>query len=329
MLNRHEPVLHTARLRLRPLLRSDLAAVHEAMSDPEVMAYWSSSSHRTQAETAAWLEEAVAMAAAQRSYEWAIEYRGRVAGRVALRAPPWLGYFLSRRAWGKGIGYEALEAVSACALDGLRLPAVRADVDPRNERSRRLLERLGFTETARLASTWRIGATWADSVVLARARPDAPGVLQVLPAASLSDAAVARGLLTAYAAWLGRDLSFQGFEREHRELPGEYAPPGGTLLLAWRLGAPLGMVALRRVDAARAEMKRLFVRPEARGRGVGPALVAHVIGAARTAGYRDVVLDTLPEMHAAQALYEGAGFIDIPPYYDTPIAGTRFLGLAL
>jgi ribosomal protein S18 acetylase RimI-like enzyme len=136
-------------------------------------------------------------------------------------------------------------------------------------------------------------------------------------------------MLEEYAAWIGVDLSFQDFRREVRDLPGEYAPPGGDLYIARHGGETAGMVAFRAGPDGRAEMKRLFVRPSARGAGVGQVLVQHVIDAARAAGYRHMVLDTLPVMQGAQRMYERFGFRDIAPYYDSPIAGTRYLELDL
>jgi GNAT superfamily N-acetyltransferase len=144
-----------------------------------------------------------------------------------------------------------------------------------------------------------------------------------------ADLAVVRAMLEEYAAWLGIDLSFQGFTRELDELPGEYTAPGGDLYIA-RIGPdPAGMVAFRARAHGRAEMKRLFVRPAARGTGVGRLLVQHVIDAARAAGHTHMILDTLPVMQDAQRMYEQFGFRDIAPYYDSPIAGTRYLELDL
>jgi ribosomal protein S18 acetylase RimI-like enzyme len=138
-----------------------------------------------------------------------------------------------------------------------------------------------------------------------------------------------RAMLEEYAAWLAIDLSFQDFAREMRGLPGDYAPPGGDLYIA-RIGVdPAGMVAFRACRPGVAEMKRLFVRPSARGQGLGRTLVSYVINAARQAGYRRMILDTLPVMRDAQRMYEQFGFRDIEPYYDSPIAGTRYMALDL
>ena len=134
-------------------------------------------------------------------------------------------------------------------------------------------------------------------------------------------------MMREYSEWLGIDLTFQGFDREAAHLPGDYAPPRGALLVAWRGDRRVGMAALRRLDGSRGEMKRLFVRPSARGAGVGRLLAEGVIRAVRRCGYRRLVLDTLPVMHAAHALYERMGFAPIAPYYESPIAGTRYLGL--
>ena len=143
------------------------------------------------------------------------------------------------------------------------------------------------------------------------------------------DLAVVRALFREYQALLGVDLCFQGFETEVLNLPGDYAPPGGRLLLAMHDGIPVGCAALRAANASRSEMKRLFVRPAARGLGVGRALVSQVLDEARAIGYSEIVLDTLPTMTEAQRLYDQFGFRDIPPYRANPIPGTRYLAKQL
>ena len=147
----------------------------------------------------------------------------------------------------------------------------------------------------------------------------------------VTDMAAVAGLFRAYAASLDTDLSYQGFEAELAGLPGAYAPPGGALLMACSLaGAPLGCVAVRPlVEPGVCEMKRLHVDPAARGIGLGRTLAIAAMAAAGTAGYRFMYLDTLPAMHAAQALYRSLGFETIPAYYDSPVAGTIFMRKAL
>ena len=151
------------------------------------------------------------------------------------------------------------------------------------------------------------------------------------PASTAADLAAIAGLFGDYAASLGIDLGAQGFEAERAALPGPYRPPSGALLLALGVdGAPLGCVALKPLDEAGVcEIKRLYVRPEARGAGLGEALVTEVLAAARAAGYAEVKLDTLAEMTAARALYRRLGFIDIPPYGTFPFPGLICLGRRL
>jgi GNAT superfamily N-acetyltransferase len=143
--------------------------------------------------------------------------------------------------------------------------------------------------------------------------------------------AAAAALFREYADWLGIDLTFQDFANELATLPGKYAPPEGELMLAYSLsGDALGCVGVRPLDgAAVCEMKRLFVRPAARGLGIGRALVEAIIGAAEALGYAEMKLDTLPWMDSAAALYREFGFTEIAAYYDNPVPGTRYLGKRL
>jgi ribosomal protein S18 acetylase RimI-like enzyme len=151
----------------------------------------------------------------------------------------------------------------------------------------------------------------------------------IRPASGAADLEAVRALFDEYVRELGVDLCFQGFAQERDGLPGEYAPPGGRLLLAERGGSAAGCVALRPLDGDTGEMKRLFLRPSARGSGLGRRLVLAVIAEARGAGYERLRLDTLPSMGAAIAMYRGLGFREIAPYRHNPVPGALFLELAL
>jgi ribosomal protein S18 acetylase RimI-like enzyme len=146
-------------------------------------------------------------------------------------------------------------------------------------------------------------------------------------AESVTDLADVRVLFRDYAAWLALDLSFQGFEQELAGLPGAYAPPLGALLVARAAtGQALGCVAMRPFRPPfECELKRLYVSPAGRGHLLGQALVSAIVRSAERAGYSKILLDTLPEMSAARAIYAAAGFQTVPPYYDTPLAGTIFM----
>jgi putative acetyltransferase len=143
----------------------------------------------------------------------------------------------------------------------------------------------------------------------------------------------AQDLFREYAQGLGVDLCFQNFEAECASLPGEYAPPGGVLLVAWADGQPAGCVALRAlpsVDYANAcEMKRLFVRPLYRRLGLGRLLAVQLLNHATQLGYTNLLLDTLDDMEAAREMYGSLGFEEVPPYYFNPIPGAHYLKVDL
>jgi ribosomal protein S18 acetylase RimI-like enzyme len=147
--------------------------------------------------------------------------------------------------------------------------------------------------------------------------------------AQTNDIPEVRTMLREYVAWIGLDLAFQEIEDEIAALPGEYDPPRGLLLVAEEHHQLVGMIALRPLEGSISEMKRLFVRPPARGRGLATELINSLIDEARRNGYDEIRLDTLPMMGDAQSLYESLGFEDIEPYYDTPIRGTRFMSKRL
>jgi len=138
-----------------------------------------------------------------------------------------------------------------------------------------------------------------------------------------------RAMLREYVAWIGLDLSFQEIDDEIADLPGDYDEPTGALLVAEENHHLIGMIALRPLSGSICEMKRLWVRPEGRGRGVAKELVAQILDQARHLNYDEIRLDTLPMMTNAQSLYESLGFHDVASYYKTPIKGTRFMAKRL
>jgi len=134
-----------------------------------------------------------------------------------------------------------------------------------------------------------------------------------------------RELFSEYGRSLGIDLSFQDFPRELATLPGKYSAPEGAVILARLGGTACGCVALRMIEEVSCEMKRLYVRPDARGLGIGAELVRRIIEVAKSRGYRVMRLDTLPDMKSAIALYASFGFRRIPAYTYNPIHGAVYM----
>jgi len=154
--------------------------------------------------------------------------------------------------------------------------------------------------------------------------------LTLTQAESASQIAQARELFLEYAQSLGFSLCFQNFDRELAGLPGDYAPPEGRLLLAEYEGQLAACVALHKLTPEVCEMKRLYLRSQFRGKGLGRALAEHIIAEARQIGYRRMRLDTVePVMRDAVAMYRKLGFQEIAPYCPNPIAGATYMELEL
>lgn len=151
----------------------------------------------------------------------------------------------------------------------------------------------------------------------------------VRPARLPDEVPAVRTLFEEYAAGLGVDLCFQNFAAELAGLPGAYAPPAGRLLVAEVDGRLVGCVAIRPQAPGVCEMKRLYVKPTCRGRGLGRRLLESLLAEAVAAGYREAVFDTLESMTEALALYRSLGFAETEPYNDHPVAGTLWFRKAL
>ena len=149
---------------------------------------------------------------------------------------------------------------------------------------------------------------------------------EIFQPTSSEDIEEARAIFREYEQWLGMSLCFQSFDEEMADLPGRYAPPDGRLYLARIDGETVGCIALRKIDEGICEMKRLYLRESARGKGVGVTLIEKVIADAKEIGYEKMRLDTYPpKMGKAVNLYEAHGFYAIPPYYHNPHEGVLFM----
>ena len=151
-----------------------------------------------------------------------------------------------------------------------------------------------------------------------------PPAIELVQAQSPEQVETVRALFREYAVAIATDLEYQGFSAELAALPLPYVPPQGALLIALANGEVAGCVAMRPLDGATGEMKRLYTRPAFRALGLGQRLVEAVVRTAREAGFAELRLDTLPSMVAAQSLYRRLEFVEIPPYNSTHLPGTRF-----
>ena len=165
--------LRTRRLILRRARPDDLDAFHAILSDPAAMRYWSSAPHQAPEQTREWLDGMLADGPPE-SDDFVIELDGRAIGKAGCWRVPQIGYILHPDHWGQGLATEALTAVIGHVLSTREIDAIKADVDPRNEGSLRLLAKLGFVETHRAKRTWLVGEEWCDSVYLALPRPGGP-----------------------------------------------------------------------------------------------------------------------------------------------------------
>lgn len=153
--------------------------------------------------------------------------------------------------------------------------------------------------------------------------------IPILDARSDDDYRTARSLFEEYAGTVGVDLCFQGFAEELEHLESMYGPPNGCLFIAWRNGLPVGCVASRTLEPGVCEMKRLYVRPHARGIGLGRQLAAAIVERARADGYARIVLDTLRSMVEARVIYRSLGFVQRDAYYANPLPDVAFMELDL
>jgi putative acetyltransferase len=157
----------------------------------------------------------------------------------------------------------------------------------------------------------------------------ASAMSEIKPANFPDDLGHVVAILREYVASPSVSLAFQNYEAEFAALPGKYAVPDGRLLLAWKGATVVGCAALRRVDATTCEMKRVYVRPDARGESLGRRLIERILDEARSAGYSRICLDVLPEFSAAQRIYESLGFQPAAPVTFNPVPGTKYLALEL
>ena len=160
-----DDIVRTSRLIMRRAEVRDLGPMHAVLSNPVAMRYWSTPPHARLGETREWLKDMMASPGTE-SDDFVVEFEGRVVGKAGFWRLPEIGYIFHPDCWGRGLAYECLTALTARAFRRLDIEALKADVDPRNAASLRLLGKLGFMETGRKAATWLVGENWCDSVYL-------------------------------------------------------------------------------------------------------------------------------------------------------------------
>lgn len=161
--------IRTERLVLRRARAEDVEAMHEVLSHPVAMRYWSTPPHETIEQTREWLQSMIERDP-RASEDFVVELEGRVIGKAGCFRLPEIGYILHPEQWGRGFATEALTAVIARVFARHDVPAITADIDPRNTASIRVLTKLGFAETHRASRTWQVAGEWCDSVYLALPR---------------------------------------------------------------------------------------------------------------------------------------------------------------
>ncbi len=154
-------------------------------------------------------------------------------------------------------------------------------------------------------------------------------MIELIEARTEQDIAAARKLFQEYTDSLGIDLTFQNYEQELEQIETIYQPPSGSLILIKYKDSFVGCVGLKKLDKPNCEMKRLYLTPKIRGKGLGKILCEKIIEKTKQFGYKRIRLDTLPSMTAARALYRNLGFHPIKPYYHNPIPGTIYMELIL
>ncbi len=154
-------------------------------------------------------------------------------------------------------------------------------------------------------------------------------MFKIIEAQSQEEINIAKKLFQEYASSIDFNLCFQNFDEELKEIQTMYSPPYGCLLLAYLDNKPIGCVAFRKLEDDKCEMKRMYVKPQYRNKGVGRTLAEKIIEKAKSAGYKKMRLDTASTMKEALSLYRSLGFKEIQPYIHNPIKGTIFLELNL
>jgi putative acetyltransferase len=322
-------MLNQANIHIRKLRRSDLATVKELIYNTIDICYSSGYPKEAIKYFKEYHCDKNILKGAAKGWTIVLEKGNHIIGTGTIIDNHIMRVFVNPKFQKQGLGKIIMQKLEDKAISsGLRKVKLDASLP-----SKKFYDSLGYKTCektyVKLENGKKLHYHKMDKVLTATTQGKAKTMLKILRAQEGENLEIIRKLFEEYANSLGFDLSFQNFGEELAKLPGEYASRTGCLLLAKYQGEAAGCVALRQLSKGVCEMKRLFVRPKFRRKGIGRKLAEAVIEQAKKAGYKQMRLDTVPTMNAARNLYKSLGFKNIDAYRYNPLEGAVFMELIL